>query len=317
MRAARPLSRPEPGATQKSDTLRVLYRQPVRMMKSALGSPQRFAFWRFLAMFAIIDTILSSEMHPEDPSTSATMLTPAEIHARLAQVQHWYHQIPIADGIVTPGINDTAQVLRLLELPETLKGLRVLDIGARDGFFSFECERRGAEVVAIDCAPAETTGFNVVRDLFSSKLTCIRANVYEITPERFGKFDLILFLGVLYHLRDPLLAIDLIRSVCTDKLILETYVIDNAFVKADGSNVAVTAISSELQSVPIMQFYPRNTLNNDYTNYWGPNMKCVQAMLEEATFAVNKAILNGHRGLFMATTNEDSTLGYFARIARS
>ncbi len=245
------------------------------------------------------------------------MLTPAEIHARLAQVQHWYHQIPIADGIVTPGINDTAQVLRLLELPETLKGLRVLDIGARDGFFSFECERRGAEVVAIDCAPAETTGFNVVRDLFSSKLTCIRANVYEITPERFGKFDLILFLGVLYHLRDPLLAIDLIRSVCTDKLILETYVIDNAFVKADGSNVAVTAISSELQSVPIMQFYPRNTLNNDYTNYWGPNMKCVQAMLEEATFAVNKAILNGHRGLFMATTNEDSTLGYFARIARS
>src|SRR3982750_2975293 len=116
----------------------------------------------------------------------ATQMSPAEVAARVATVKHWYHRVPVGHGILTPGVNDCATVLGMMDLPSDLTGKRVLDIGARDGFFSFECERRGAEVVAIDYEPAEQTGFNVLRDLVGSKLSLIRANVYDLTPEAFG-----------------------------------------------------------------------------------------------------------------------------------
>ena len=71
-------------------------------------------------------------------------------------VPNWYHRFEFAPGLVTPGLNDSQTALALLQLPNDLSGLRVLDIGARDGFFSFECERRGAaDVVSIDYVPAE------------------------------------------------------------------------------------------------------------------------------------------------------------------
>src|SRR5262245_34297053 len=130
-----------------------------------------------------------------------------EARKRIAAHEHWYHQIEVAPGVVTPGINDSQQILAALRLPERLDGQRVLDIGARDGFFSFECERRGAEVVAIDSMPPEQTGFPIAKELVGSGVEMLQRNVYDLSPEEFGSFDLILFLGVLYHLRDPMLAL--------------------------------------------------------------------------------------------------------------
>src|SRR6201996_4023048 len=138
----------------------------------------------------------------------------------IAAHPHWYHQIEVAPGVVTPGVNDSQMILDTLRLPDDLSGLRVLDIGARDGFFSFECERRGAaEVVAIDYLPPEETGFPIAKKLVGSDVELRQANVYDLTPEEFGTFDLVLFLGVLYHLRDPMLALDRIADVSTGRVI--------------------------------------------------------------------------------------------------
>ena len=87
-------------------------------------------------------------------TTTRLALTEDEIRARIAAVG-WWHQIEIAPGIVTPGPDHSAEKLKLFQSPADLTGKRVLDIGAFDGFFSFECERRGAAEVGRDrCGPA-------------------------------------------------------------------------------------------------------------------------------------------------------------------
>ena len=98
-----------------------------------------------------------------------------------------------------------------LDLPASLEGLTVLDIGAWDGFFSFECERRGASrVVAADYyswhGPGWGTkaGFQLAREALGSRVEDVDIDVMDLSPERVGTFDVVLFLGVLYHLRHPL-----------------------------------------------------------------------------------------------------------------
>ena len=92
--------------------------------------------------------------------------------------------------------------------------MRVLDIGARDGFFSFELERRGADVVAIDYIdPGRDRLPGRARAARARRSTTVVDNVYRLSRERHGEFDIVLFLGVLYHLRDPLLALDRLWDV--------------------------------------------------------------------------------------------------------
>src|SRR5215211_2845679 len=94
-----------------------------------------------------------------------------EIDQVLSSTPHWYHQIELSPGVFTPGNNDSATFLALLELPRDLSGKRVLDLGTRDGYFAFEAERRGAaEVVAVDYVPATSTGFAAVAKFFDSKV---------------------------------------------------------------------------------------------------------------------------------------------------
>jgi tRNA (mo5U34)-methyltransferase len=228
-------------------------------------------------------------------------LSDDEIHARIATVPHWYHQIEIRPGIVTPGINNSAATLAQLRLPERCDGLRVLDVGVRDGFFSFEFERRGAEVVAIDYIDPEETGFLVARELLGSQVKYTVDNVYNVTPERYGTFDIVLFLGVIYHLRDPLLALDRLWDVCGEGalLALETQLLDNRLMLRDGTFRTLAEAGSELGDVCLMQFYPGDSLNGDATNYWAPNAACVRALLGTAGFEVTNEVILGSRGLFV------------------
>jgi tRNA (mo5U34)-methyltransferase len=123
--------------------------------------------------------------------------------------------------------------LRLLQIPEDLTGKTVLDIGAWDGFFSFEFERRGASrVLAIDSFawdprpqgfPRGLDCFLLARDFFNSKVEHQRLDVHDLNPKAIGTFDLVFCAGVLYHMRHPLLALEKIRSVTGGRLILETH----------------------------------------------------------------------------------------------
>jgi tRNA (mo5U34)-methyltransferase len=182
----------------------------------------------------------------------------------------WYHTIDLGQGIVTSGSDVSPRKLRHLGLPEDLRGKTVLDIGAWDGFFSFEAERRGAaRVVALDSYSWRNggkAGFELARAALNSRVEDVEAEVLDICPERLGTFDLVLFLGVLYHMRHPLLALERVRSVTGSQLILETHV------------------SMQWYRRPAMAFYPGAQLNEDVTNWWGPNPAAVVSMLQTAGF---------------------------------
>jgi tRNA (mo5U34)-methyltransferase len=253
------------------------------------------------------------------PPHPAESVSDKQIRERIAAVAHWYHQIEIRPGITTPGINNSAHTLRQLDLAARYDGLRVLDIGARDGYFSFELERRGAEVVAVDYMDPAETGFPVARELLGSSVDFHVENIYDLSPERHGTFDLVLFLGLLYHLRDPLLALDRIWDVCNPGavLMLETQLLDNAVLLANGSFRALSDIDPTLNDMCLMQFYPEDSLNGDHSNYWAPNSACTRGMLRAAGFAVTSEAVGGARGIFHARQTIDDTAIYHRRLEKT
>ena len=186
------------------------------------------------------------------------------MHADLAvraEAIRWYHTIDLGGGVVTKGIDDSPLRLARLDLPQSLAGLTVLDIGAWDGFFSFEAERRGASrVVAADYFSwhgsgwGSKAGFELARGALGLTVEDLDIDVMDLSPERVGQFDVVFFLGVLYHLRHPLLALERIASVTRKRLILET-VVDMVGIRR-----------------PAVAFYPGRELNNDPTNWWAPNL---------------------------------------------
>ena len=143
----------------------------------------------------------------------------------------FYHVIELADGIFTPGEQRHLPAQQnvhnaLQSIP--LEGKRVLDIGCRDGIFCFAAEKMGAkEVIGIDndLSPAAT---EFLIPYFKSNIKMFNLNLYDLTPEKFGKFDVVIFAGVLYHLRYPFWALKLIRNVTADKghIIIETGILD-------------------------------------------------------------------------------------------
>lgn len=142
-------------------------------------------------------------------------LNEAEIIEKIQNYQ-LYHTIELTPNIKTPGHDSylpiqevPLQVLRMLEL----KDGRVLDIGCRDGLFSFEAEKLGAkEVIGIDndLSPAAV---EFLIPYFESKVKMYELNLFDLKPETFGIFDVIIFCGVLYHLRYPFCALKVIRDV--------------------------------------------------------------------------------------------------------
>lgn len=238
-----------------------------------------------------------------------------DVREKVQSVKHWYHQISVHPGIVTPGINDCAATLKLLNLPESCSGMRALDLGARDGFFSFEMEKRGAEVVAVDYMPCTATGFHVAATLLDSKVVYLQENIYNVTKAALGTFDIVLCLGLLYHLPDPMRALNVLWSVCRKQLYLETHVIDNGILMPDGTLVPLLSLGKGLEKIPLMQFFPGNSLNNDHTNYWGPNMRCMEEMLKESNFRVLERKLHGGRGLFKCEVTHDPMSEYHSSIA--
>src|SRR5712692_2388805 len=141
----------------------------------------------------------------------------------------WYHSLELPDGRVIEGIISLDQLrsrFARLGLPDDLRGKRALDIGAWDGWFSFEMEKRGAEVVAIDCADVES--FRYARKLLGSKVDYRILDVLELSSHELGRFDVVLFLGVLYHLKHPLLGLETVCRLTRDIAIVESFVIDEA-----------------------------------------------------------------------------------------
>jgi tRNA (mo5U34)-methyltransferase len=168
--------------------------------------------------------------------------SPTEGELRSALDREWYHTIELAPGIVTPGWFDTRGVAATLPWP-ALEGKRCLDVATFDGFWAFEMERRGAaQVHAIDVLdprawdwPAtasdhtvaaigrrkeEGRGFEVARSALGSKVQFEERSVYDLDPRDVGEFDFVYVGSLLIHLRDPIRALERVRSVCRGQLLL-------------------------------------------------------------------------------------------------
>lgn len=160
---------------------------------------------------------------------------------RVRQIE-WYHTIDLGNGIVTPGWFDLRPLLHHYPIPQRLDGMRVLDVATFDGFWAFEFERRGAaEVVALDIdsfaevdmpprirrqkdpaylARKTGQGFALCHEAFKSSVRREVLNVYELSPERLGKFDLVFISDLLLHLMNPMKALNNICSVTAGRAII-------------------------------------------------------------------------------------------------
>ena len=202
--------------------------------------------------------------------------------ARLSQLG-WYHSIELPDGGVIEGHQSVEQLrkrLRQFPIPADLTGKRVLDIGAWDGWFSFEMEKRGAEVLAVDST--KNTRLLEAKKLLGSRIEHRVADICRLTAHQVGMFDIVLFLGVLYHVKHPLLALENVCGMCRDMACIESFVSDVS-----------------LDSIPSMEFYETTELRGQLDNWVGPNASCLMAFCRTAGFA---------------RVNFESTLGERAHI---
>ena len=148
----------------------------------------------------------------------------------MAAYNNFYHVIRLTETIETPGVlahvpsqEKVHRAIRSLDM----QGKRVLDVGCRDGLYSFECEKLGAaEVIGIDnnISPAAV---EFLIPVLESKVKMHEMNILDLRPQTYGTFDIVIFAGVLYHLRYPFYGLKIIRDVLKDGgvLVLETAIL--------------------------------------------------------------------------------------------
>ena len=194
-------------------------------------------------------------------------ISESQLRKQVKDKKNWYHSINFGNNIVSQGQLTPAtqqQFLNAVNLP-SLQRKTVLDIGAWDGFYSFEAERRGAQVTALDSwcwngkGRGDKKGFNLAHKWFKSDIKTIELEVIDICPEKTNRHDIVFFFGVLYHMRHPL---EKAASVANELIIVET------------------AIDLKTIPKPAAAFYPTDELAGDKTNWWGLNPPAVLGMLK-------------------------------------
>jgi len=219
------------------------------------------------------------------------MLDKEELQKKISAMPFWYHKIQLPYELVTPGwapLDPAAY-----KIPESLNGKRVLDVGSWDGYWTFEALKRGArEVVAIDDF-SDYLGsldkrdrrawetFDLCRSALGySEDVCrrIEMSIYDVSEDRLGIFDVVFFFGILYHLRYPLLALDIISAICKEEIYVESAILDDFSPYRGGMG----------QGYPgrqvVMEFYPGKEYGNNETNWWAPTLYCMMNMIKASGF---------------------------------
>lgn len=190
---------------------------------------------------------------------------PAVVREEIGRID-WWHSIDLGNGIVTPGRSGPIERITQIQLSADLTGKTVLDIGAWDGAFSFEAERRGAKrVVALDLCPSP--GFELARRVLKSRVEFREADITTADPQEIGSYDVVLFMGVIYHVPNPFDLLERVGRMTRDLMILETDTTRNWTLK------------------PVAEFRgSRAAYFNPSENWWIPNVRCVEEMLKAAGF---------------------------------
>lgn len=205
----------------------------------------------------------------------------------------WFHQIDLG-ALITPGVSEIGQLRSQADIyfRDGMAGKSVLDVGCWDGFNSFAAEKAGASrVLATDhyawseCCWGDRRSIELAKEVLGSKIEIRDIDLADIAPQTVGSFDVVLFLGVFYHLRNPFLALENIAKVCKETLVIETHL--------DGLDV----------KRPAMIFYPGTELDGDNSNWWGPNPACVLEMVKDLGFIgehFDHPTMGTRRGIFIA-----------------
>jgi len=201
----------------------------------------------------------------------------------LSQPEAWFHSHVFPDGEAVRG-EKPIEVLRKeaeVVFRHGVAGKSVLDIGAWDGWFSFEAERRGAaRVLATDhfcwSGPGWGTkaGFDYANARYGSRVETREMNVQDMSAENPGVFDTVMFRGVLYHLQAPLAALEHAASVTGETLVVETVTAFDPF------------------PWKLAGYFEGDEYNGDPTNFWAPNRRCLEAMLRDVGFSRVETVRN-------------------------
>ena len=205
----------------------------------------------------------------------------------------WFHNMELAPGIWTApshflGNYPAVKFAHFRDtLPADMRGMTVLDIGCNGGFYSLEMKRRGADrVVGIDTLDHYLRQARFAAEIAGLDIEFRNLSVWEVASLH-ERFDLVIFMGVLYHLRHPLLALDLIHEhVAKDLLLFQSLQRGSTDIAAVDENYEFEAPAPfDEPGYPKLHFVERR-YSHDETNWWIPNRACTEAMLRSSGFAI-------------------------------
>jgi tRNA (mo5U34)-methyltransferase len=215
------------------------------------------------------------------------------VEQQISDLAPWFHNLHLPSGHETAPDHPLGDFPRFkwrslaTTLPDDLTGWRALDVGCNAGFYTFELAKRGATVLGIDMDEHYLRQARWAADAFGleERVEFERRQVYELA--RSGeRFDLVLFLGVLYHLRHPLLALDILAGKAKRLFVLQTLTMPGEDEAQPPADLSIDERDAMLESGwPTMAFVERR-LAGDPTNWWAPNHACVVAMLRSAGLEV-------------------------------
>jgi tRNA (mo5U34)-methyltransferase len=215
-----------------------------------------------------------------------------EIERKVAELGDWFHNLNLGGVQTAPdhflGDYPACKWQNFASaIPASLRGKSVLDIGCNAGFYSLEMKRRGADrVVAIDSDPAYLAQARFAAEVNGADIEFRELDVYQV-EKLHEKFDLVLFMGVLYHLRHPLLALDLLSEhVVGDMLVFQSLMRGSREVMQLETDYPFSETGIfQAEGYPTMYFVEKR-YSHDPTNWWIPNLACSEAMLRSAGFEI-------------------------------
>lgn len=217
--------------------------------------------------------------------------TPLE--TEIAGMGPWFHNLHLPDGTQTApdhplGDFPSFKWAQLSDyVPQDLTGWTVLDIGCNSGFYSFELARRGATVRAVDVEPHYLRQARWAAEIYGlqDRITFEEMALYDLGREA-EQYDIVWFMGVLYHLRYPLLALDIIGRKVKQLMVMQSLTTEDREVVTETRNLGFADIPRMTQPGWPQMAFVENDLLGDSTNWWLPNEACMQAMLRSAGFHI-------------------------------